>query len=197
MICRVLCKSSHIELYCLHRYLFWSAGLKSIEGFWMLMNIGMHIHVLTLEALSKFVAKNILELIFLFLEKLRFDVMTQMRQEVNIVSHSIDHIKCSRNIFPFTLMKNWNIIRVSNYFKWFNYQVIFSETGQWDKQAVISVFYLPRALTIIKIIVVLPYIILGMCIGNIFLPVCYSSLALFDLYWRFFILVGFFFLDHQ
>ena len=28
------------------------------------MNIGMHINVLTLEALSKFVAKNILESIF-------------------------------------------------------------------------------------------------------------------------------------
>ena len=45
----------------------------------------------------------------------------QMRQEVNIVSHVVDHIKCSRNIFPFTLMKEgisqrvWNIIRASYY----------------------------------------------------------------------------------
>ena len=29
----------------------------------------------------------------------------QMRQEVNIVSHVVDHIKCSRNMFFFTLMK--------------------------------------------------------------------------------------------
>ena len=46
-----------------------------------------------------------------------------MRQEVNIVSHEVDHKKCSRNIFPFTLMKEgippkiWNIIRADNYFK--------------------------------------------------------------------------------
>ena len=38
-----------------------------------------------------------------------------------------------------------------------------------------------------KIDVVLPYIILAMCIGNIFLPVCYSSLALFIVFLVFFI----------
>ena len=47
----------------------------------------------------------------------------QVRQEINIVSHVVDHIKYCRKIFPFTHMKEgippkiWNIIRTSNYFK--------------------------------------------------------------------------------
>ena len=52
----------------------------------------------------------------------------------------------------------------------------------------------PRTMTLMKTDIVLPYIILAMCIGNIFLLVCYSFLALFDLHWQFFIL-GFCFLD--
>ena len=66
-----------------------------------------------------------------------------------------------------------------------NYSIIkvfFNENGQWDKQVVFLVFYLPRVLTLMEIDV-------DYCptsyLGYIFLPVCYSSLALFDLYWRF------------
>ena len=44
------------------------------------------------------------------------------------------------------------------------------------------------AMTLMKIDVVLPFIILAMCIGNIYLPVCNSSIALFDLYLQIFIL---------
>ena len=44
------------------------------------------------------------------------------------------------------------------------------------------------AKTLMKTDVVLLYIILAMCIGNVFLPVCNFSLVLLDLYLQFFIL---------
>ena len=50
---------------------------------------------------------------------------------MNIVSHVVAHIKSSRNIFPFTLIKegihpkSWNITRASNYFKLEKFTEIF------------------------------------------------------------------------
>ena len=46
----------------------------------------------------------------------------QLRQEVNIASHVVDYIECSRNNFPLTQMKEgvppeiWKVISASKYF---------------------------------------------------------------------------------
>ena len=73
------------------------------------------------------------------------------------------------------LLNDVSVIQLSSFF---------NENGQLDKKAIISVFYLPSVITLMKIDIVLPYIILAMCIGKKFLPVCYSSLVLFDSKWH-------------